>query len=58
MLRFSKGISLNNLNRFEEAPRCYDQALEIDPRHAEAWFNKACAEDNLGHSKDAARSYM
>jgi tetratricopeptide (TPR) repeat protein len=36
----NKGISLNELQRFNEAIACYDKALEISPNHAIAWSNK------------------
>lgn len=53
----NKGVSLRSLGRFDEAIRCYDRALEINPQYAEAWFGKAFAEDNLGLRRDAAQSY-
>jgi tetratricopeptide (TPR) repeat protein len=30
----NKGVSLRSLGRYAEAIRCYDTALEIDPRYA------------------------
>jgi tetratricopeptide (TPR) repeat protein len=36
----NKGVSLSNLNRYEEALTCFDKAIEIDPKYAYAWNNK------------------
>ena len=36
----NKGVSLSNLGRSEEALTCYDHALTLNPRHADAWYNK------------------
>ncbi len=52
-----KGISLYHLDRKEEAIRCYDRGLELDPRSAIAWLNKGNASFALGHSKDALDCY-
>jgi tetratricopeptide (TPR) repeat protein len=38
-----KGVALDGLRRFEEAIKCYDKALEINPRHVKAWTNKGLA---------------
>ena len=35
----------------------YRKAVEIDPRCSEAWFNKALAEDSLGHRHETIFSY-
>ncbi|MHC4503110.1 MAG: tetratricopeptide repeat protein [Planctomycetota bacterium] len=39
----NKGASLHNLGRYEEAIRCFDEALSLDPECAGAWSNKASA---------------
>ena len=49
----NKGNSLHNLGRREEAIRCYDQALEIDPRDAFAWNNKGVSLRSLGRYQEA-----
>ncbi|MGC2427420.1 MAG: tetratricopeptide repeat protein [Nitrososphaeraceae archaeon] len=38
--RTNKDLALDNLGKLEEAIRCYDKALEIDPTHAIAQNNK------------------
>jgi tetratricopeptide (TPR) repeat protein/tRNA A-37 threonylcarbamoyl transferase component Bud32 len=54
---FGKGASLAQLERWEEAITCYEYALALDPHMAEAWYNKARAEEKAGLPLDAARSY-
>ena len=36
----SEGKKLNDEGKYEEAVTCYDKAIKIDPKHAEAWRNK------------------
>ncbi|MFQ5862912.1 MAG: tetratricopeptide repeat protein, partial [Candidatus Brocadiales bacterium] len=36
----NKGVALGQLGRDQEAIKCYDKALEIDPKYAKAWYNK------------------
>jgi tetratricopeptide (TPR) repeat protein len=37
---FNEGRTLAKLERYEEAIRCFDKALEIDPKFVDAWCNK------------------
>ncbi len=53
----NKGFSLNSLGRYEEAIRCYDRALAIDPRYANAWINKGAALWKLGCYDEAIGCY-
>jgi tetratricopeptide (TPR) repeat protein len=53
-----KGESLFALGLLVEALLAFDQALAADPRFALARFNKACAEDRLGRSQEAARTFQ
>ena len=48
-----KGTSLSSLGRHDEALRCYDRALEIDPRYAMVWSNKGYTLHNLGRYVEA-----
>jgi tetratricopeptide (TPR) repeat protein len=48
-----KGASLHALGRREEAIRCFDQALAIDPRLAMAWNNKGFALNGLRRREEA-----
>ena len=53
----NKGVSLDTLGRCEEAIRCYDKVLELDPQDALAWNNKGRSLDSLGRHEDAIRCY-
>ena len=53
----NKGAALRELGRPEEAVACYDQALEIDPRLAQALGNKGVALRALGRPEEALDSY-
>ncbi|MEG3057263.1 MAG: tetratricopeptide repeat protein [Methanoculleus sp.] len=52
-----KGNLLDDLDRYDEAIRCYDRALEIDPEYAIAWNNKGAALANLGRYDEAIQCY-
>jgi tetratricopeptide (TPR) repeat protein len=49
----NKGSSLDSLGRDEEAIRCYDKALELDPRLVFAWSNKGVSLKSLGRFEEA-----
>jgi tetratricopeptide (TPR) repeat protein len=53
----NKGASLCALGRREEAIRCCDEALAIDPRDAFAWSNKGSALSELGRHEEAISCY-
>ena len=53
----NKGVSLTALGRHEEAIRCLDKALEIDPRLARVWSNKGKSFHALGRYEEAIRCY-
>ena len=53
----NKGGALAALGRQEEAIRCYDKALEIEPRAPQAWNNKGSALSALDRNEDALRCY-
>ncbi len=53
-----KGESLFALGLLVDALLAFDQALAADPQFALARFNKACAEDRLGRSQEAARTFQ
>ncbi|MGO9114529.1 MAG: serine/threonine protein kinase [Thermoguttaceae bacterium] len=48
-----KGSSLGELGRAEEALICYERALEIDPRDANAWLGKGSSLRAVGRIADA-----
>ncbi len=43
------------LGKPEDAIASYDMALQIDPVHAEAWFNKGMSLKKLGKTKEATQ---
>lgn len=53
----NKGGSLAALGRHDEAIRCYDAALAIEPRAAQIWNNKGSALSALGRSEEATRCF-
>jgi len=52
-----KGFSLGTLGKYQEAIECYDRAIEINPRYAEAWSNKGNALSGLGRHEEAIECY-
>lgn len=55
---YNKGYALSELTRHEEAIVCCNQALEIDPKYASAWFNKGNALWALGRAREALAPNM
>jgi serine/threonine protein kinase len=53
----NKGASLNALRRYEDAIRCHDKALAIDPHHPIVWHNKGVALYGLGQQNEAIVCY-
>lgn len=41
--------------KFEDAIKCFDEAIRIDPGSLDAWYSKGIALDQIGH-KNAART--
>ncbi|MDM0108841.1 tetratricopeptide repeat protein [Variovorax sp. J22R24] len=57
LLYFNRAVALEDLHRFAEALASYDQALQLDPRLADAHFNAGRLHDELGHGQRAIRHY-
>jgi len=53
----NKGLALYFLGKYEEAIKCYDKAIEIDPNDADVWNNKGDSMDSLGKYEEAITSY-
>jgi tetratricopeptide (TPR) repeat protein len=49
----NKGVNLKELKRYDEAMRCHEKALEIDPRYVFAWTNKAAVLNALERYEEA-----
>jgi len=52
-----KGDSLNNQGKFDEAIKCYDKAIQLDPKIADAWNNKGESLRNKGKFDEAMKCY-
>ena len=50
---YFKGIALSDLERYDEAIRCYDKALEINPENLNSLYGKRRALINLGRYDEA-----
>lgn len=55
---YKEGLSKAAYDKgFEEAIRCYDKALEIDPGFSKAWFAKGVSLQNLQRYTEAIECY-
>ena len=52
-----KGMSLYNSDKYEEAIKSYDKAIELDPNLAMAWHNKGNVLYTLDRPEEAIKSY-
>jgi len=50
-------IALEDLEHIDEALRCYDACLKLEPAMADAHFNAARLHERLGHATQAIRHY-
>jgi tetratricopeptide (TPR) repeat protein len=51
------GISLGRIGRPEDALKCFDKALELNSRSADAWHNRGLSLASLGMRKDELECY-
>jgi tetratricopeptide (TPR) repeat protein len=51
------GLCLARMDRWEEALRCYDQAVAIQSGFGQAWFNRGWVLERMGETAEAAKSY-
>ncbi|UXM84179.1 protein kinase domain-containing protein [Methanococcus aeolicus] len=54
---YNKGNEYYELGKYNEAIKCYDKALQLNPNYAEVWNNKGAALDDLGKYKEAIKCY-
>ncbi len=54
---WNKGVALGNSERYEEAIECFDTAIEIDPRYADAWYSKGVVLANLERYEEAIKCF-
>jgi tetratricopeptide (TPR) repeat protein len=45
------------LDKYEEAIKCYDKAIELKPDYADAWFEKGKALKEMGYKREAKKSF-
>ena len=48
-----KGIVLKDMNKYTEALKAIDEAIEKDPKLAKAWYEKGLTLEVLGRKKEA-----
>ena len=53
----NKGVSMNTFGRYEEAIKCHDKALEINPRSYVAWTNKGYSLSKLNRDVEAIECF-
>jgi len=54
---YNKGLALYNLRKYDEAIKCCDEAIRINPEYADAWYFKGIALDNLGEYDEAIKCH-
>lgn len=52
-----KGNEYFKQKRYEEALRCYLEAVEVDPRYADAWYNLGMTCRALGYKNESATCF-
>jgi tetratricopeptide (TPR) repeat protein len=52
---YKKGLSHAKIEDYEEAIRCFDKAVQLDPNNALAWISKANALIEYGDEKEARK---
>jgi len=54
---FVEGLALLELGRYEEALKCYEELIKINPNYAEVWYAKGVVLRSLGRNEDAIKCY-
>jgi len=54
---FIEGLKLFNEKKFEEALRCFDKAIEINPNFADVWLTKGSILGILGRYEEALQCF-
>ena len=52
-----KGNEFYRQKRFEDALRCYLNAVQIDPQYADAWYNLGMTCRALGYAGEAVTCF-
>jgi tetratricopeptide (TPR) repeat protein len=53
----NRGVTLNELNRYEEALASYDKAISLKPDYHEAWMNRGVSFSKLNRYEEALVAY-
>jgi tetratricopeptide (TPR) repeat protein len=54
---YKKGLSHAKIEDYEEAIRCFDKAVQLDPNNALAWISKANALIESGNEEEARKCF-
>ncbi|MCX6673315.1 MAG: tetratricopeptide repeat protein [Methanothrix sp.] len=54
---FNKSVALFSQGKYDEAIKCYDQAIRLDPNDVAARYNKGVALDALGKTTEANAAF-
>ncbi len=46
-----KGNALDESDKHDEALKAYDKAIEINPNHSDAWYNRACLYSHIDNKE-------
>ncbi|RQW78346.1 MAG: tetratricopeptide repeat protein [Methanothrix sp.] len=57
MRLIKKGIALGNQGKYNEAIKCFNEAIRLDPKEVDAWNNKGVALKALGRSDEAGLAF-
>jgi tetratricopeptide (TPR) repeat protein len=52
---YKKGLAHAKIEDYEEAIKCFDKAVQIDPNNALAWISKANALIEYGNGEEAKK---
>lgn len=58
MLSVAQGISFAKQNNYQEAMKCYAQALEVDPKHRDAFVARGAAYANQNMLEAAVKEFQ
>ena len=53
----NKGLALDDINKYDEAIKAFDKAIEINPQYSLAWYNKGRALYKLNKFDEAIKAY-